>query len=504
MKGRGAVLAALIVIGLTVFAVLGLGNVQRASGHNQPPQLQAGQRRQARRLHDLRQRPLPTRQPERPVGSRADAAPAQFHPGQRDAQRQRPHGPDLAHRERDPDQPDRHVLGPARAGRLELLPLLQERRIRPDELVLVVQVLDRPDGRRRTRRPPTPTTTWSTATAAVRRTRRRRGFRTRSAGCDWGATALANIVLENTGTGPAGDMTKVFGQGSPEWNEALAANAAPAGTAARNIAQTDFVGLAIHCAKGSKSICNGNPNAKPDALPDEPGGYTGFQGLFGAKYVNPAICTVSTSNCTNATVNGQTGLKKLDGTLIADQFNQPGFPGFDGLFASTTLSYVAQMQEAGIPVTFGYISDAHDQHGAGGRDSRDPRAGRGRLRPAAAQLRHGVRPVLRPPEGRRDHEEEHALRLHRRGGRPLRGLAPVADRLRRRQHAVHLQPRGRGQRQPGRPDGDPAGDHDAVHRPFGHGADDLPQRQPGAGRRGHASVRPRGRRPARRPTPTPA
>ena len=101
-------------------------------------------------------------------------------------------------------------------------------------------------------------------------------------------------------------MTKVFGQGSPEWNEALAANAAPAGTAARNIAQTDFVGLAIHCAKGSKSICNGNPNAKTDALPDEPGGYTGFQGLFGAKYVNPAICTVSTSNCTNATVNGQT------------------------------------------------------------------------------------------------------------------------------------------------------------------------------------------------------
>src|SRR6266542_278627 len=42
-----------------------------------------------------------------------------------------------------------------------------------------------------------------------------------------------------------------------------------------------------------------------------------------------------------------------------------------------------------------------------------------------------------------------------------------------------LQPRGRDQRQPGRPDGDPAGDHDAVHGPFGHGADDLPDRQPG-------------------------
>jgi hypothetical protein len=186
------------------------------------------------------------------------------------------------------------------------------------------------------------------------------------AGCDFGATALANVVLENTGTGPAGDMTKVFGTGSPEWLEAQASNAAASGTALRNLAQTDFVGIAIHCAQGSGSVCAGNTQARPDLLPDEPGGYAGFQGLFGAKYVNPAICTVSTQNCTNATVNGQTALKKLNGTLITDQFNQPGFPGFDGLFASTTLSYVAQMQEAGIPVTFGYISDAHDQHGVAG------------------------------------------------------------------------------------------------------------------------------------------
>ena len=95
-------------------------------------------------------------------------------------------------------------------------------------------------------------------------------------------------MLENTSTGPNGDMTKVFGQGSPEWNEALASNAAPAGTAARALAQTDFVGFAMHCGRGG-GMCAGNPNAKPDALPDEPGGYAGFQGLFGAKSVNPAI-----------------------------------------------------------------------------------------------------------------------------------------------------------------------------------------------------------------------
>jgi hypothetical protein len=70
--------------------------------------------------------------------------------------------------------------------------------------------------------------------------------------------------------------------------------------------------------------------------------------------VNPAIS------------GGSTAVNNLNGQPITDQFNQPGFPGFDGLFASTTLAYVAQMQEAGIPVTFGYISDAHDQHGIAG------------------------------------------------------------------------------------------------------------------------------------------
>src|SRR5262249_13094 len=51
---------------------------------------------------------------------------------------------------------------------------------------------------------------------------------------------------------------------------------------------------------------------------------------------------------------------------ITDQFGQCGFPGFDGMFARNTLGEVAQMQEAGIPVTFGYLSDAHDGHGLAG------------------------------------------------------------------------------------------------------------------------------------------
>ena len=97
------------------------------------------------------------------------------------------------------------------------------------------------------------------------------------AGCDFGATALANVVLENTGIGANGDMTKVFGSGSPEWLEAQTSNAEaqkPAATrnfALANLAQTDFVGMAIHCSKSPGSVCAGDSNARPDFLPDEPG-----------------------------------------------------------------------------------------------------------------------------------------------------------------------------------------------------------------------------------------
>ncbi len=166
------------------------------------------------------------------------------------------------------------------------------------------------------------------------------------AGCDFGAVATANVVLENTLTGPFGDITKVFGEGSPEWNEANNPGTTPA---AKARAQTDFVGLAIHCGQGG-GLCKSSANAKPDVLPDEPGGYSGFQGLFGGKYVNPAI------------TSGQTAVKDLNAKPITDSFGQPGFPGFDGMSAAVSLGYVAQMQESGVPVTFAYISDAHDNH----------------------------------------------------------------------------------------------------------------------------------------------
>jgi hypothetical protein len=172
------------------------------------------------------------------------------------------------------------------------------------------------------------------------------------AGCDVGAVATANIVLENTGTGATGDITKVFGNGSPQWNEAVASAAAAPGTAARAKAQTDFVGYAIHCAQGSDLCANG----QDDLLPQEPGGYTGFKGLFGAQAINPLLTGQPAS----------APLTDLLGAPITDPYGQAGFPGFDGMSAAVSLAYVAAMQEKGIPVTYAYISDAHDFHGVSG------------------------------------------------------------------------------------------------------------------------------------------
>jgi len=159
------------------------------------------------------------------------------------------------------------------------------------------------------------------------------------AGCDVGAVAAANTILENVGP----DVPKVFGAGSPEAAQA-AANP--------GLATTDFVGIGVHCAQTSARCAAGN--ARPDLLPDEPGGYTGYQGLFGAKYTNPVI----SPNGPVTTVDRS--------TPIVDAQGRPGFPGFDGMSAANTLGYVAQMQEAGVPVTFGYISDTHDRHPTGG------------------------------------------------------------------------------------------------------------------------------------------
>src|SRR3989475_4828999 len=159
------------------------------------------------------------------------------------------------------------------------------------------------------------------------------------AGCDFGAVATANTILENT----AIDIPTVFGPASPEAAEV---------TANPGQAFADFVGIGIHCAQGS-ATCSAANNGKADLLPDEPGGYAGYNGLFGAKYVNPVI-------------KPSGPMTDLNGNVIQDATGHVGFPGFDGMEATVTLSWIAQMQEAGIPVTYGYIPDADGGPGPSG------------------------------------------------------------------------------------------------------------------------------------------
>jgi hypothetical protein len=159
------------------------------------------------------------------------------------------------------------------------------------------------------------------------------------AGCNVGAVSIANMELENV----AGDLQSVFGSDPTE----LAAAQAEA-KANHNMAVADFEGIAIHCAAGN-AVCSTANHGEPDILPQEPNGYSGFNALYGHKFVAPVISPGGPLN-------------DLDGNLITDTHGNTGFPGFSGISAAQTLSYVAAMQENGVPITYAYISDAHDNH----------------------------------------------------------------------------------------------------------------------------------------------
>jgi hypothetical protein len=141
--------------------------------------------------------------------------------------------------------------------------------------------------------------------------------------------------------------------------------------------------VAVHCALGSLfcSAAQGvkygqtapSPTATPDLLPDEPGGYTGFQGLFGHRYVAPQL-GAGTPNLTHngyQVTNTAGNLVDLNGNQINGAFltNHPGFPGFGPINAAQTLAYMADMQESGVPVTYGYIADIHGNESIPGLSS---------------------------------------------------------------------------------------------------------------------------------------
>jgi len=187
------------------------------------------------------------------------------------------------------------------------------------------------------------------------------------AGCDVGDVSTANMVLENAPF----DIPKVFGPGSPE----AAAVAADPNQTFFNQSTADYLGLAVHCAQGSAFCADAQAvkfgqvspshTAVTDSLPDEPGGYTGYQALFGHKYIAPQLGagTIDLTHNGFPVTNGDGNLVDLSGAQINGAFlgNTPGFPGFGPIVARQTLAYTADMLEAGVPVVYGYIGDIHER-----------------------------------------------------------------------------------------------------------------------------------------------
>ncbi|HEV2260658.1 MAG TPA: hypothetical protein VGS06_46730 [Streptosporangiaceae bacterium] len=155
------------------------------------------------------------------------------------------------------------------------------------------------------------------------------------AGCDFGSVAAADTELENT----LPDIPLVYGANSAEAKEAENPKLA-------NKAEADFMGLAVHCAHGS-AMCAASRGGVADLLPDEPGGYSGYNALFGNKFIQPVISP-----------SGQ--VRDLNGNVIKDPTGDVGFPGYNGLIGPVGLAYTLYMQTHGIPVTFTYLSDVHD------------------------------------------------------------------------------------------------------------------------------------------------
>jgi hypothetical protein len=153
-------------------------------------------------------------------------------------------------------------------------------------------------------------------------------------GCDVGAVAMTGLALQEVST----DVANVFGAASPE---AALADDEPVR------AKAELLGVAIHCARGSP-LC-ANTQARPDLLPDEPDGYAGFSALFGHRHVQPVV-------------SPGTPVTDIDGNIIADASGNHGLPSPLELSAAQSLGYAATLLEAGAPIVYVGIGDAHSRH----------------------------------------------------------------------------------------------------------------------------------------------
>jgi hypothetical protein len=184
------------------------------------------------------------------------------------------------------------------------------------------------------------------------------------AGCDVGEIATVNQELEN----PSPDIPDAFGANSPEAQQ-LAADP----DSFKDPETADYIGLAVHCAQGSAFCADAEAvkygqtapshTAVSDVLPDEPGGYQGYQALFGHKYIAPQLGggTTDVTHHGYQVTNAAGNLVDLNGNQLNGAFltNYPGFPGYSNINASQSLAYAADMLENGVQVTNIYLADLH-------------------------------------------------------------------------------------------------------------------------------------------------
>jgi hypothetical protein len=161
------------------------------------------------------------------------------------------------------------------------------------------------------------------------------------AGCSVGAFSTANMVLEN-----GGDIPTVFGT-TPDLGSYANTTSA-------------FIGEAIHCGNGD-ARCENADGAVTDTPPpaNQPGSAT-FKALFGHKYIAPVLAANAHPAAPYRVTDQSGNLVDLDNREIADFRGNVGFPGFSPT-ASQSLAEIAAMQEAGVPVTYGYIADIHER-----------------------------------------------------------------------------------------------------------------------------------------------
>jgi hypothetical protein len=165
------------------------------------------------------------------------------------------------------------------------------------------------------------------------------------AGCSVGDFSNANMVLENTG-----DIPTAFGGTTP-----------PLGSYAN--ATSAFLGEAVHCGIADASCENANGAVTDTPPPANNPGTGTYKALFGHEFIQPYLTGHAHPAAPYRVADNAGNLVDLDNSEIADFRGNVGFPGFSPT-ASQSLAMLAGMQEAGVPVTYGYIADIHERKDA--------------------------------------------------------------------------------------------------------------------------------------------